>query len=127
MARQKIEYTRLIAMSDASDAGGSGYYQPFWEITRAYLRYYLEQFALPLTAANEEVLMGQYAKLVALPENLNMLRQLKMQGMATAILSNGSVNKLESAVASAGMSDYLDKVIAVEKARTINVPCCYRS
>jgi 2-haloacid dehalogenase len=115
---KQIEYTRLIAMSDPSGAGGSRYYQSFWDITRAALRYSLERLALAQSDAVEASLMGQYAKLDAFPENLGVLRRIKEQGIATAILSNGSVDMLDTAVASAGMEKLLDKVISVEKVRT---------
>jgi len=115
---KQIEYTRLIAMSDPCGPSGSRHYQSFWDITRAALRYTLERLALAQSDANEAALMGQYAKLVAFPENLGVLQRLKEQGIATAILSNGSVDMLGTAVASAGMEKLLNKVISVEKVRT---------
>lgn len=123
---KQIEYTRLIAMSDPCGAGGSRYYESFWDITRAALRYALERLALPQSEANEEALMGQYAKLKAFPENLRVLRELKERGIASAILSNGSPAMLDSAVQSAGMDDLLDRVISVESVRTFKTtPASY--
>ena len=43
---KQIEYTRLITMSDPQGPEGSRYYQSFWEITRASLRYTLERLKL---------------------------------------------------------------------------------
>ena len=43
-----------------------------------------------------------------------MLKILKEHGKATAILSNGSPEMLNSAVASAGIGDYLDDLLSVE-------------
>lgn len=123
---KQIEYTRLIVMSDPLGAGGSRHYQSFWDLTRAALQYTLERFALPQSVANEEALMGQYAKLDAFEENLEVLRQLKQQGIATAILSNGSKDMLASAVQSAGMVDALDKIISVDSVRTFKTtPASY--
>ena len=123
---KQIEYTRLIAMSDPAGEGGSRYYQSFWDITRAALRYTLERLALPQSDVNEEALMSQYASLEAFPENLAVLRQLKQQGLATAILSNGSKAMLDSAVQSAGMVDVLDQVLSVEEIRTFKTtPASY--
>jgi 2-haloacid dehalogenase len=123
---KQIEYTRLIAMSDPSDASGSRYYQSFWDITRAALRYALERLALPCSESNEDALMGQYAKLDAHPENLDVLRRLRSLGVTTAILSNGNPAMLESAVRSACMADLLDKVISVDTVRTFKTtPASY--
>lgn len=115
---KQIEYTRLIAMSDPSGSGGSRYYQSFWDITRAALHYTLERLSLAHSEANVEALMGQYAKLQAFPENVGVLKQLKAQGIATAILSNGNVDMLDMAVTSAGMTEVLDEVISVDQVQT---------
>lgn len=111
---KQIEYTRLITLSDPQTPGGSRYYQDFWELTRLSLRYTLARLQLAHTPANEEALMAQYAHLQAFPENRGVLQQLKARGMQTAILSNGSVDMLASAVSSAGFKDLLDQVISVD-------------
>ncbi len=114
---KQIEYSRLVTMSDPQGANGSRYYQPFWELTQAALRYTLQRLQLDTGAGQEEALMGQYACLAPFPENLDVLRQLKAQGVATAILSNGSPQMLSSAVASAGMQGLLDQLISVDPIR----------
>ena len=111
---KQIEYTRLISLSDPHNPAGSRHYLPFWELTRLALRYTLARLKLTLTAENEDALMGQYAHLTAFPENLGVLQTLKAKGMATAILSNGSPEMLDSAVTSAGMNHLLDQVISVD-------------
>ena len=111
---KQIEYTRLISLSDPHNPAGSRHYLPFWELTRLSLRYTLARLKLELTAENEDALMGQYAHLTAFPENLGVLQTLKAKGMATAILSNGSPEMLDSAVTSAGMNHLLDQVISVD-------------
>uniref|UniRef100_UPI004048D98F haloacid dehalogenase type II n=1 Tax=Limnohabitans sp. TaxID=1907725 RepID=UPI004048D98F len=113
---KQIEYTRLISLSDPSPQG-SRYYQSFWDITRASLRYALARLGLVHTSANEDALMAQYAQLSAFPENLGVLQALRQRGVATAILSNGSPEMLQSAVHSAGMSDLLDAVLSVDSVR----------
>ena len=113
---KQIEYTRLISLSDPSPQG-SRYYQSFWDITRASLRYALARLGLVHTSANEDALMEQYAQLSAFPENLGVLQALRQRGVATAILSNGSPEMLQSAVHSAGMSDLLDAVLSVDSVR----------
>ena len=114
---KQIEYTRLITMSDPHSAGGSKHYQSFWEITRLSLQYTLQRLKLDATDANVDALMQQYAQLTAFPENIGVLQALKARGITTAILSNGSRDMLDSAVASAGMNDLLDHVISVESIR----------
>ena len=114
---KQIEYTRLITMSDPHSAGGSKYYQSFWDITRLSIQYTLARFKLDATDANIDALMQQYAHLTAFPENIGVLQALKAQGITTAILSNGSRNMLDSAVASAHMNDLLDHVISIEAIR----------
>ncbi len=113
---KQIEYTRLISLSDPNPQG-SRHYQSFWDLTRASLRYALARLGLVHTHANEDALMAQYAELTAFPENLGMLQTLRQRGMATAILSNGSPEMLQSAVHSAGMSELLDAVLSVDNVR----------
>ena len=111
---KQIEYTRLITMSDPHNSVGSKHYQPFWELTRLALEYTLDRLKLDRGTPVVESLMDQYAKLTPFPENLGVLQKLKASGITTAILSNGSPDMLQSAVASAGMTAYLDHVISVD-------------
>ena len=114
---KQIEYTRLITQSDPHQAEGSKYYLPFWEITRLALEYTLDRLKLHRQGSMVEDLMRQYAHLVPFAENLSVLKSLKKAGLTTAILSNGSPEMLESAVASAGMKDLLDHSISVDAIR----------
>lgn len=106
---KQIEYTRLVSMS--------GQYRPFWDLTRAALRFSAQRLGLALDAPGEERLMNQYRHLSAFPENLDVLRELKSRGIATAILSNGDPEMLAVAVKSAGFTDYLDHVLSVHAVR----------
>jgi 2-haloacid dehalogenase len=115
---KQIEYTRLITLSDPQGDGGSRYYQSFWDLTRASLRYTLERLKLTPSESAEEALMRQYAKLTAFPENIGVLQQLQAKGLPTAILSNGNTEMLQSAVSSAGLDGLLTKVLSVEGIRT---------
>jgi len=105
---KQIEYTRLVSMS--------GQYKPFWELTRAGLRFAAQRLGLALATTAEERLMNQYRHLSAFPENLDVLRGLKARGVPTAILSNGDPEMLGVAVKSAGFSGYLDHVLSVHTA-----------
>lgn len=114
---KQIEYTRLITQSDPHPAEGSKYYLPFWEITKRALEYTLDRLKLHREASKLEDLMRQYARLNPFPENLAVLERLQKEGLTTAILSNGSPEMLESAVANAGMGDVLDHLISVDPIR----------
>lgn len=111
---KQIEYTRLITQSDPHQPSGSKYYLPFWEITKLALDYTLERLKLNRSVSVVDDLMRQYAHLSPFPENLAVLKSLKKAGLTTAILSNGSPEMLESAVAGAGMKDLLHHVISVD-------------
>jgi 2-haloacid dehalogenase len=114
---KQIDYTRLITMSDPHRTDGSHYYQSFWDITRSALLYTLERFKLDAKPEHVDALMGQYAKLTPFSENLGVLQSLKERGITTSILSNGSPDMLNTAVASAGMTELIDHVISVDPIR----------
>src|SRR3954454_8822152 len=61
---KQIEYTRLVTTSNDGE-----HYWPFWDLTRAGLRYACKRLSLPLSADDEERLMNQYLQLTAFPEN----------------------------------------------------------
>lgn len=109
---KQIEYTRLVTTSN-----GGAHYQPFWELTRAGLRYACKRLALDLTAEHELRLMNQYRHLSAFPENREVLQALKKRGIVTGILSNGDPAMLDVAVKSAGLEDLLDHVLSVDSIR----------
>ena len=109
---KQIEYTRLVTTSNHG-----AHYQPFWDLTRAGLRYSCKRLGLLLTPAAEEQLMNQYRCLTAFPENRAVLQSLKAQGIVTGVLSNGDPAMLGVAVRSAGLGDLLDHVISVDKLR----------
>jgi len=123
---KQIEYTRLISLSDPSPVG-SRHYQSFWDITRAALRYAMARLALTHTQAGEDALMAQYAELAAFAEAHAVLQTLRQRGLATAILSNGSPEMLQSAVHSAGQHALLDVVLSVDRVRQFKtLPASYQ-
>lgn len=109
---KQIEYTRLVTTSN-----GGEHYQPFWELTRAGLRYACKRLALDLSAEREQTLMNQYRHLSAFPENRAVLQALKARGIVTGILSNGDPQMLNVAVKSAGLESLLDHVLSVDGIR----------
>lgn len=106
---KQIEYTRLTSMS--------GQYKPFWELTRAGLRYAALRLGLVLDATAEDRLMNQYRHLSSFPENREVLAELKERGISAGILSNGDPDMLGVAVKSAGFSGLLSHVISVHPLR----------
>lgn len=119
---KQIEYTRLVTTSN-----DGAHYRPFWELTRAGLRYACKRLGLELTAAREEQLMNQYRHLSDFPEGREVLQALKTRGVATGILSNGDPGMLGIAVRSAGLDGLLDHVISVDAVRKYKThPEAYR-
>ncbi|MCY7320002.1 MAG: haloacid dehalogenase type II [Ramlibacter sp.] len=109
---KQIEYTRLVTTSN-----GGQHYRPFWELTRAGLRYACKKLALELTPEREQQLMNQYRQLSAFPENRAVLKALKDQGVVTGILSNGDPAMLAASVKSAGLEGLLDHLLSVDSVR----------
>ncbi len=106
---KQIEYTRITSMS--------GRYRPFWDLTRAGLRYAAQRLALPMTEAAEAQLMNQYRHLSAFPENHGVLVELQRRGVPAAILSNGDPEMLAVGVKSAGFQPFLAHVLSVDGIR----------
>jgi 2-haloacid dehalogenase len=102
---KQIDYTRLTSMS--------GQYKPFWELTRAGLRFAALRLGLGMSAVAEDRLMNQYRHLSSFPENREVLGELKARGIPAGILSNGDPEMLGVAVKSAGFSGLLAHVISV--------------
>ena len=109
---KQIEYTRLVTTSN-----DGVHYQPFWDLTRAGLRYACKRLGLDLTAEYEQRLMNQYRHLSAFPENREVLQALKARGVVTGILSNGDPAMLDVAIKSAGLDGLLDHVLSVDSIR----------
>src|SRR6187549_2953330 len=80
---KQIEYTRLVTTSN-----DGAHYRPFWDLTRAALRFACKRLALELAPTAEEQLMNEYRHLSAFPENREVLAALKERGVVTGILSN---------------------------------------
>ncbi len=106
---KQIEYTRLTSMS--------GRYRPFWELTRAGLRYAALRLGLALDAGAEDRLMNQYRHLSSFPENREVLAELKARGIPAGILSNGDPDMLGVAVKSAGFQPFLAHVLSADGVR----------
>jgi 2-haloacid dehalogenase len=91
-----------------------GRHADFWQVTGDALDYALETLGIADPALRER-LMGCYLTLDCFPEVPAMLARLKVAGLKTAILSNGSPKMLSAAVAGAGLGELLDAVVSVEE------------
>jgi 2-haloacid dehalogenase len=102
---KQLQYTWLRA--------AQGRHADFWQVTGDALDFSLETMGIERPALRER-LMELYLTLETFPEVPDVLRQLKMAGLRTAILSNGSPRMLEAAVKGAGLDGLFDAVLSVE-------------
>jgi 2-haloacid dehalogenase len=102
---KQLQYTWLRAVT--------GVHADFWQVTQDGLDWALEAAGLDDPALRDR-LLALYRELAAYPEVPDMLRSLRARGIPAAILSNGSPDMLEAAVASAGIADLLDAILSVE-------------
>jgi len=104
--RQKqLQYTWLRAITGAQG--------DFWQVTQDGLDWALARHGLDDTELRER-LLALYWALDAYPDVPDVLATLKTAGLRTAILSNGSMDMLTGAVASAGIEELLDAVLSVD-------------
>lgn len=103
---KQIEYTRLRTLCST--------YKPFWEVTQDALVFTCNKLGLELTLDAQNVLMGQYAKLPAFPESMDVLRKLQSMGLKLAVLSNGNPEMLDAVVRSAGMQQVFSHLLSVD-------------
>ncbi len=102
---KQLQYTWLRAVT--------GDHVSFWDVTTDALDWAMEAAGLD-DPVLRETLRALYWELPAYNEVPKMLATLKADGMTTAILSNGSPDMLEGAVAFGGVGLWLDEVISVE-------------
>lgn len=103
--RKQLEYTWLRAIT--------GDHTHFRQVTEDGLDWAMDAAGLSDPALRNR-LMALYDELPAYGDAPEMLKTLKSQGFATAILSNGSPEMLDSAITSAGIGQDLDAVLSVE-------------
>ena len=103
---KQLQYTWLRSMT--------GSYTNFWSITENSLEFALEAHKLQNDLALKERLLALYWELQPYPEVSQMLKELKKNGIKTAILSNGSPEMLSGAVKSSNLYEVIDEIISVE-------------
>lgn len=102
---KQLQYTWLRAVA--------GQHCDFWQVTQDGLDWAMEASGLADDATRAR-LLELYWELAAYAEVPAMLATLKERGLATAILSNGSPDMLDGAVASARIGNVLDAVLSVQ-------------
>ncbi len=116
---KQIEYTRLRTLSDT--------YQPFDRVTRDALQFSCNRLGLALSPQSLAQLMGQYNQLTPFPENLNVLNELKRDGMKLAVLSNGNPEMLDPVIKAAGMDGLFSHVLSAHSVKKFKTaPEVYR-
>lgn len=103
---KQLQYTWLRAIVGA--------HEDFWVVTQEGLDWALEKTGHDGDTGLRERLLALYWELQSYPEVPQMLQALKMAGLNTAILSNGSPEMLQGAVRSAGIDAFLDDTLSVE-------------
>ena len=88
-------------------------YIDFWQITKDALDFALEENQIKNEKLRQR-LLDVYWNLSAYPEAHDVLTTLKANNIQTGILSNGSNQMLNSAVLSANLENYLDKIISID-------------
>ena len=88
-------------------------YIDFWQITKDALDFALEENQIKNEKLRQR-LLDVYWNLSAYPEAQDVLTTLKANNIQTGILSNGSKEMLNSAVVSANLKNYLDKIISID-------------
>jgi 2-haloacid dehalogenase len=86
----------------------------FWQVTGDALDFALETLGIDRPGLRDR-LMTLYLTLETFPEVPDVLRQLKQNGMRTAILSNGSPKMLEAIVTGNNLAHLLDAVLSVDE------------
>jgi 2-haloacid dehalogenase len=105
---KQLEYTWTLTLA--------GRYADFWSLTQQALDHAFAR----VPSANRGLrakLLDAYHRLDAFPDARATLQELKRRGHRSAILSNGSPQMLEAAVAAAGLGADLDCVLSVDGIR----------
>lgn len=106
---KQLQYTWL--------RGLSGHHADFWQVTGDALDFAMASLGIENPRVRDR-LMKLYLEVSAYPEVPHMLQSLSDSGMKLAILSNGTPRMLEAAALNAGISNFFDVILSVEKVGT---------
>ncbi len=104
---KQLEYSWIRSLA------GPAHHQDFAEITDAALHVVATRFGITDPALLAD-LSRAYRQLKAYPEVADALRAIRVRGVPTAILSNGSPEMLAEGVSAADLDTLLDAVLSVE-------------
>ena len=105
---KQLQYTWLRSLM--------GRHADFWQITGEALDFAMDSLDLRDTPLRDR-LMELYLRLNAYPEVTEVLARLNARSIKCALLSNGSPMMLSSAVANAGVANFLEPVLSVEEVK----------
>ncbi len=108
--RRQLEYSWLRA--------AMARYVPFWQLTRDALDSTLRQYGRAADLELRRRLLDAYLEIKPYPEADSALAALKELGVRSAILTNGSRDMIESALASSGLGQRIDQVMSADDVRT---------
>jgi 2-haloacid dehalogenase len=102
---KQLEYTWVRSLT--------GRYRDFWALTAEALEFAFAAFpsADPVL---RKTLLEAYRHLDCYPEVREAIRALQGQGKQLAILSNGTLDMLASAISAAGLDGYFEAVLSVD-------------
>jgi 2-haloacid dehalogenase len=106
---KQVAYTWLRTLSDR--------YVDFSSVTEDALRYSCARLKLELSEERCQRLLGEYRHLTAYPDVVHTIEKLRARGYTLAILSNGTPQMLDSAVAAAGLSEHFTYILSADRVR----------
>jgi len=104
--RKQLEYSWLLSLM--------GQYRDFWAVTRMALRYAYAGLEVSASEAVEERLMQAYLTLPTFPEVRLVLENLA-QRYPLAILSNGTLDMLDTLVGVNSLDEYFTHILSVDE------------
>jgi 2-haloalkanoic acid dehalogenase type II len=110
---KQLQYTWLRTLADR--------HVDFWQVTGDALDFALDTLGIE-NAPLRERLMRLYLMLEPFPEVPETLRRLKVAGLKTAVLSNGSPSMLRAVVDNARIGELLDMASTRRIPRSIGLP-----
>ena len=93
-------------------------YVPFWQLTRDALDVTLQEFDRAADLELRERLLDAYLRIEPYPDSEPALTALGEQGVRATVLTNGSRDMTESALASSGLGDRIEEVMCADDVRT---------
>ncbi|MHB8478026.1 MAG: haloacid dehalogenase type II [Steroidobacteraceae bacterium] len=116
---KQLDYSRLRTLCDR--------YVDFTAVTKDALTHSCARLRLNLAEDQCERLLRHYGRLTPFPEALPTLQGLRALGIPLAILSNGTLAMLDSAICAAGMSGLFTHVLSADSVRKFKTaPEVYR-